>query len=408
MAAGNVRTKNILLVIPSLGIGGAEKSLANLSLELARRYKVYVCIFNEEIPIAFPFGGELLTLNVSGASTILGKLRSFYRRVIALRTLKKRYAIDVCISFLEGADFINILSKRREKVFISVRSSKIHNEFRIGKFDVLRQKMIVPLLYRRADKIIVIQKDIVHELITHLNIAPEQTTVINNFFDHEYIQILGKERVKEDCLFKGPTLIAFGRLVEVKGFSHLLHVFSLILETDPRVRLLILGDGPLKDKLIAQAKNIGLGVQTEGQLNAQASVHFLGNQLNPFRFVAKAKLFVQGSLSESFGNSMVEAMVLGIPVISTDCPYGPREILAPISGNQNQHLQNAFFADYGILMPLWKERDNSHIYAAWATTILQILNNQDLLNRYSSLSMKRAEDYSKEKIANEWCRLIDS
>jgi len=116
----------------------------------------------------------------------------------------------------------------------------------------------------------------------------------------------------------GVTLLAIGRLTEGKGYSTLLEAFASVkAKLNKPVRLVILGEGAEKQRLLAQAKS--LGVENDFLLP--------GYVRNPASYLATADLFVLSSAYEGFPNVLAEALALGTPVVSTDCPHGPREIL---------------------------------------------------------------------------------
>ena len=108
-----------------------------------------------------------------------------------------------------------------------------------------------------------------------------------------------------------------GRLIPLKRNKDLINAFYALQEYDNNLELIFLGDGVLKDSLIKYCKN----------LNIDSQVHFLGNVSNPFYYLNKSDLFVMNSEIEGFPNVLVEAMACGLPVISSDCNSGPREIL---------------------------------------------------------------------------------
>jgi len=113
-----------------------------------------------------------------------------------------------------------------------------------------------------------------------------------------------------------PVVIGAGRLTRQKDFATLLRAFALVLKERP-ARLLLLGDGPEMARLEGLAAELGIS----------AAVDFHGFVANPFPYIARSNLFALSSAWEGFGNVLVEAMALGVPVVSTDCPSGPREIL---------------------------------------------------------------------------------
>src|SRR5882757_7344937 len=93
----------ILLIIPEMIIGGAQRSLAKLSMELAKQCSVRIVLFNRDFPVAYECGGEVLSLDVAAGKGVIGKMIAIGKRVQRLRALKKEMKITVAISFLEGA-----------------------------------------------------------------------------------------------------------------------------------------------------------------------------------------------------------------------------------------------------------------------------------------------------------------
>ena len=113
-----------------------------------------------------------------------------------------------------------------------------------------------------------------------------------------------------------PVVLAAGRLVEEKGFHTLLSAFAMLFERRD-VRLIVLGKGPELSGLLSQAEDLGV----------RQYVDFPGFVTNPYAYMAKANLFVLSSRVEGLPTVLVEAMACGCPVVSTDCPFGPAEIL---------------------------------------------------------------------------------
>ena len=113
-----------------------------------------------------------------------------------------------------------------------------------------------------------------------------------------------------------PVIMGVGRLTEQKDFSTLLSAFAEV-QSHRAARLIILGDGDLREALLTQAR----------ELNIAAHVDLPGFQANPWAWMSRASVFVLSSRWEGSPNTLTEAMALGIPVVSTDCPSGPRELL---------------------------------------------------------------------------------
>jgi glycosyltransferase involved in cell wall biosynthesis len=114
-----------------------------------------------------------------------------------------------------------------------------------------------------------------------------------------------------------PVIIGAGRLTREKDFATLIRAFQRVREQQ-ECRLLILGEGLLRQELEQMAAGLGLA----------DCVAMPGYAPNPFAYMKKSALFVLSSAWEGSGNVLVEAMALGVPVVSTDCPYGPSETLA--------------------------------------------------------------------------------
>jgi glycosyltransferase involved in cell wall biosynthesis len=151
----------------------------------------------------------------------------------------------------------------------------------------------------------------------------------------------------------GPIIATAGRLVPVKDHRTLLKAFAL-LRAERRARLVIFGEGPLEPELRTYAAELGIG----------GSVLFAGYVNDPAVCYAVADLFVLSSTSEGFGNVLIEAMAGGVPVVSTDAPHGPREILAdgrfgplvPVGDAEALSAAMARMLDQPVPADLLKER----------------------------------------------------
>ncbi|HUN04662.1 MAG TPA: glycosyltransferase, partial [Niabella sp.] len=242
--------------------------------------------------------------------------------------IKKKREIDLTISFLEGADYINLLSGGRDKKIISIRGSKKYDQNISGVIGWVRKKILIPLLYNRADHIVTLNEGIAYELYNYFNLSPKiPVTTIYNFFDMSELQKRANEPIAPDEVkaFEGYVLISHGRLAREKGFDNLIRMFCLLKKENKECRLFIIGDGVEKSNLERICTEEGL---THGNFTNTEErtfdVVFFGYQKNPIKYLAHADLFICSSVTEGFGNSIVEAMAAGIPVLATDCPWGPR------------------------------------------------------------------------------------
>ncbi len=389
--------KNIAILIPTLTGGGAEKVAANLSLHLPEdKFQKYVIVY-DDTKIDYPYGGKLVNLNSKVSRNLLGKTMNFIMRINKVRKIKKKFNIQVTISLLEGPNLVNILTKRNDKIIVSVRN--FPSKSLIGFYGKLN-KILMKLLYKKANTIVVVSKAIKNDLVNNFNLNEEKIKVIYNFYDIKTIQKLSEEPIEEEYknVFEKPVIINAGRLSKQKGQWHLIRAFKKVKEEIPEVKLVILGEGELENYLRKLAVDLKL----------EKDIYFLGFKKNPYKYIARSSVFVFPSLYEGFPNALVEAMACGITVISSDCKSGPREILAPDTDFGRETKNNIEFAKYGVLVPVcdgkFYKYDDKLTYQEEILykSIVNILQNPSIQKSYYVKSIKRAFDFSKENIIKIW------
>ncbi|MFZ8830681.1 MAG: glycosyltransferase [Thermodesulfobacteriaceae bacterium] len=318
---------------------------------------------------------------------------------------------SLVVSFLERANFVNIISKlfKKHRAIISVRMDQQTGHVGLRKLN----KLLVRILYPETDLIIAVSHGVKQSLI-NLGIEEEKIKVIYNPYPIDEIRELAKEPLGSyEEIFKHPVLITAGRLTKQKGQWYLLRVFKALKEKHKDLKLVILGEGELKDYLVGLSKELRLKtyVWDKDELSESFDVYFLGFQKNPFKFMARSKLFVFPSLWEGFPNALVEAMACGVPVVSSDCRSGPREILAP-NTDFNYQTQKPEFAEYGVLMPVFEVKYKTakepleEREIMWVETIDKLLEDEGLRKNYSEKAKQRAKDFSIEKIVQEWREVL--
>ena len=171
------------MIIPNLDFGGAQKSFASLSTLLSPYCELLLVVFNKDKIAPLHFGAELEDLQVSGATTYLGKIISFIKRVRRLKEIKKRFDPDVAISFLEGADYVNLLSKGKEEIWFYIHGSKMYDKNIRGVIGFLRKRIFLSLSFSRANRILVVNNRIKEELVEHFSITKVPIVTMKNFFD---------------------------------------------------------------------------------------------------------------------------------------------------------------------------------------------------------------------------------
>jgi glycosyltransferase involved in cell wall biosynthesis len=392
--------KNIAIIIPQLAGGGAERVASNLSLYLPEdKYKKHIIVYDTE-KMDYPYKGELLSINTKVSRNPLSKIKNYCTRIYKLKKIKRDYKIDISISLLTRTNIANILTKGNDKVIVSVRNylTKSSTGF-YGRIN----NILIKLLYNKADHVVAVSNIIKTDLVENFGINENKIQVIYNPYDIEKINRLAQEEIEEEFqeIFKCPTIITAGRLTKQKGQWHLIRSFKNVKKEIPNAKLVIIGQGELEDYL----------KQLAVDLNLEKDIHFLGFRQNPFKYISRSKVYSFPSLYEGFPNTLCEAMICGVPVISSDCKSGPKEILSPDS-DINKEVANLTYCKYGILVPVCEEELISSKVEltinekVLAESTIKLIKDIEISKMYSSLSVRRSNDFSYKKIISEWNRLL--
>jgi len=396
--------KKIAILVNGLSDNGAARVAANLSVYLPDEEYLKTLIVSDVTENDYPYEGELIDLNIKGSENPIVKLFNSLKRIKKVKKIKSEKKFDTTISFLPNPNLINILSKKNDKIIISVRNYMSENLKEKKPYISYIYSNVYKYIYNRADLIVVVSKAIKQDLIQNFNVQEKKIKVIYNFYDIDKIRLLGNEEIDTEFkdIFNHPTIITAGRLSFQKGQWHLLRAFKSIKNELSEVKLIILGQGTLENELKKLALELGI----------EEDVHFLGFQNNPFKYVSKSDVYVFPSLYEGFPNALSEAMACGLPVISTDCQSGPREILEPSLKTSDSATSKMILGKYGILVPPMDGRNYSSKDSLTteekilAQSVIQILKDRDLLEYYKDQSNKRIIDFQKEQIISEWESII--
>ena len=173
-------------------------------------------------------------------------------------------------------------------------------------------------LYPAADGIVAVSHGVADDLARTLRLPRSRITTIYNPIFRSEIAIEALARPAHAWLAPDapPVLLGIGKLKPQKDFACLIRAFARVRATRP-VRLILLGDGPQREALLALARTLGVA----------DAVALPGFVANPFAYLGRAAAFVLSSVWEGLANVVIEALACGCPVVSTDCPSGPAEIL---------------------------------------------------------------------------------
>lgn len=367
--------KNILILVPSLGIGGREKIAINTYNILKEKYNVFFVVFQRQ-KTEYEFNDEIFSLNVPAAAGKTKKIFQQIKRAKKLINFCKTNKIDCVFSLGETANITNILTKQ----FIKIKSViAIH-----GFTEVYKNK-ITDFVFRKSDRIICISKDMEHNL---LKLFPNlnNTAVIENGYD---ISGRLKNRINTNVFSENsPKLVSMGRLEEVKGFDRLLTAFAKITENFPNASLSVIGHGSLEQKLKDLTK----------KLNIENNVKFLGFMKDPYEELTKNDIYVLTSRNEGFPNCLIEALASGLATVSFDCISGPREILSEVYSSEP--ITGTVYEKYGILT----ENNNTDLLAQ---TIIDLIKDNIKVSYYKTAGPERAMYFSLERYRNKIIDLIE-
>lgn len=387
-----------------MSMGGAQRSLTNLARELNQFYNVWIVVFNRNHKVAAIHSNELLSLDITSGSSFLIKALAFILRVRKLKKLKKHLNIDVSISFLEGADYVNVLSQHKDRVILSIRGSKVYDEHMLRQKFYLR-KIFIRLLYRRADEIVCVNKGIANEISDFYGIDKVQKRVIYNFYDIDEIRRLADVPLPTEMegFFEYPVIAMSGRLAVEKGHSFVVSLFADLKKRFPSLKLLMIGEGPERNNIVQLCGRLRLSVNYKTLNENLPDIFITGERENVFNLLKRASLYVLNSSSEGFPNGLAEAMACGLPALSSDCPYGPREILAP--DTTSGPLSKTEYADYGILLPMPTQSNDSR--KIWLETFILILENKALKDKYMRRGSERIQNFSIDHAIQGWRDVIE-
>jgi len=314
----------ICIVTPLFAISGVPLAQIRFARAWAAKgYKVDLLIGRIDPEYQFPdvTGINLLNLNRRNVRGMFFPLVQYFRSVKP----------DVVFSAEDHLNTIVLLA-----AIFSRSKAKISGSSRVTPFDTYSNvpltkrwflKHITRTVMWRADALTCVSKDMVEQYRSVFNSPPH--VCVYNIVDDSRSRLRMTEKVEHEWLLHKdcPVLIAAGRLAPWKGFADLIRAVG-VLSPRKRVRLMILGDGPLRSELDALIVELGLS----------DVVSLMGYVENPLKYFIRADVFVLSSYVEGLPNVLVEAMMCGCTPVSTDCPTGPSEV-----------LQNG---KYGYLVPV--------------------------------------------------------
>lgn len=314
-------------------------------------------------------------------------LLAFFRllHVVYRHKIRLLFATDPLTGLLSFA--VSVFLPVRYMVNVCIPTLRIHRAYAI----------LLKPVFSRTVKIISISHGLTDELKRQYGLKSNKIATILNGSTHEDIsRITGRDKINIALLDKlkknNTVIITMGRLEKQKNHANLISSFQKVHEKEPLTKLIILGQGNLKNELHKIIQDLRL---TE-------NVFLFGFTENPGEFLKRADIFVLNSRYEGFGNAIIEAMKAGLPVISSDCPYGPREIIS--LKPYRKSVDFVSYEQYGVLIPSPPRDQCGKDFLSEA--IIAMIRNKRMRISYAGKSRQRSFAFSQEKMVGSYFKEI--
>ncbi len=332
----------IALLVPTLEIGGVERVFANLANGLSQAGT------EVDLVVGRAGGGMGMVLDKQIEVFDLTSdhmMRSVPRLAKYLRARRPEAMIAAMTHSSAAAVVARAMARQKVKIIATEHNTMSRI---VANTSGLKYRLM-PLWSRwalnSADAIVAVSRGVADDLSTQTGIARNRFQVIYNPVITDALHAEATATVEHPWFQPGepPVILAVGRLDKQKDFPMLVRAFRLV-RNNRTVRLMILGDGPDRRRI----------EQVVLEASLTKDVALPGFKQNPYRFICHAAVFASSSQWEGFGVALVEALALGVPVVSTDCTHGPAEILCD--------------GKFGTLVPVGD-------HAAMAQALLHALDN---------------------------------
>lgn len=375
--------KKILFFLESLSGGGAEKVLTDIVKNLSKdKYDITVMtitdkgIYVNDIKDICRYESILKNEELECGVLKRLKYKIMYKLIYTLPTkiiyrifIKEKY--DVEIGFVEGfsTKFISSSNNLKSRKIAWVHTDFITNHWTKSIYKSLKEEKDT---YKKYNDIIVVSDSAKSAFIEKMDIK-NSVKKIYNLLDSKSILDKSKEQINFDNN-NYLKICTVGRLVEQKGYDRLVRVAKQLIDDGLKFELWIIGDGIQKQLLEEYILNNSL----------TDYIKILGFKKNPYKYIANSDIFICSSRAEGFSLALAEAVILGVPIITTDCS-GPNEIIN--------------FGEYGLLV----SNDYEDIYNG----LKRMICDSKIRDYYKQKSICRSQHFDLDKIISEIETILD-
>ena len=374
----------ILVLHGHLSMGGEERVLLNVLRNLVElNYDVDLLItwnhkennlFENEIPKKVNY--EFLFDSYNGKNKLIKEIYRIKAKTTYLKKIEKKIKnekYDIVIDYSS-----NLLKYDNFDIKIPV-FAWIHFSLTFGEKLTLEKIKKYKKQYKKYSKIFAITRVMKEEFINKVGIDEKKVELVYNPIDLKLIQKKAENVEKKyENYLKQDYFLQVSRLTQQKQPEHLVDIYYKLKQAGIKEKLYFIGDGEKKEIIKQKIK----------EYNLENDIILLGQIENPYPFFKNAKLFVHTAKYEGLPTVLLESLALGTPVVSYDCPTGPRDILGKNS-------------EYGELISL-NDKD------MFVEKVLELMNSKEKYEKYKKLSLIRANDFSMENNKVKLKELIEN
>ncbi len=374
----------ILVLHGHLSMGGEERVLLNVLRNLVElNYDVDLLItwnhkennlFENEIPKKVNY--EFLFDSYNGKNKLIKEIYRIKAKTTYLKKIEKKIKnekYDIVIDYSS-----NLLKYDNFDIKIPV-FAWIHFSLTFGEKLTLEKIKKYKKQYKKYSKIFAITRVMKEEFINKVGIDEKKVELVYNPIDLKLIEKKAENVEKKyENYLKQDYFLQVSRLTQQKQPEHLVDIYYKLKQAGIKEKLYFIGDGEKKEIIKQKIK----------EYNLENDIILLGQIENPYPFFKNAKLFVHTAKYEGLPTVLLESLALGTPVVSYDCPTGPRDILGKNS-------------EYGELISL-NDKD------MFVEKVLELMNSKEKYEKYKKLSLIRANDFSMENNKVKLKELIEN
>ena len=316
----------VLQVIDALNVGGAQELLALMAKHKGEAFSMAVCVLQPVTDLQARIeahGVAVYALNRTRVSILhpLGFLRYSLGNLLDILRICRDERVDILHAHLSDAEFLGFFATllgRTRRFCTTVHTPRLLPEGQGHGLRNLARRLLMRVIYAKAEKVIAVSRDTAGLLRRQSGVDPAKLLTIANGVETEAIA-RHRPAFGRDALGLAPTdtiLLCVGRLTLAKGHRHLLEAMRLLAASMPAVKLLVAGDGELREELTELARSLGVADR----------VLFLGARTDIPDLLALCDLYVSASVFEGTSLAVMEAMAAGKPIVATNIP-GNLELL---------------------------------------------------------------------------------